>query len=275
MYFNGWLICIETVSPPQPIQLTLGAMPIIFVPPGEMFQQPLPASGYSNPRVPDPCPTLRWQNKTHPTKSQKVAVLRAIAPLAHVRAALFLPHWTIFELETGDGRSYERISLPGVVAGRTALYHHEELPLLGPIRDPSQEPAASTTLHGNSDCLRRSVLTPHTGLLESSEIIQGAWSEVDGMSSGILSMVSIGTQMLGPDRPTGHPEIEFANWDTRSLHFMPGNVNNVTVTSDGIHGAPIVDIHTGRVSGVFQESSGPFAFSTVLDNPIAEGWELV
>lgn len=280
MHFSGWLTCIETASPPRPIPLTLGTMPVMFSRPGEMFEQPLPLSGYSNPRVPDPCSTLRWPDKTHPTKRQKVAVLRAIAPLAHVRAALFLPHWTIFELETGDGRSYERFSLPGVVAGRTALYHHEDLPFLSPTRspthsnllDPSQVLAASTTLQDNPDCIRHAVLTPPTRLLESSEIIQGAWSEVDGTSSG-LSMMSIGTQMLAPACPIGHPEIEFANWDTRSVHFMFGNVDNVLL--DGIYGAPIVDIHTGGVSGFFQQSSGPFALSAVLDNLIAEGWEVV
>lgn len=280
MYFNGWLICIETASPPQPIPLTLGTVPVICVRPGEMYEEPLPLSGYSNPRVPDPCSTLRWPDKTHPTKSQKVAVLRAVAPLAHVRAALFLPHWTIFELETRDGRSYERFSLPGVVAGRTALYHHEDIPFLNPTKssthnhllDPSQVPAASTTLQDSSDRLRHSVLTPLTRLPESSEIMQGAWSEVDGMSSG-LSMMSIGTQMLAPACPIGHPQIEFANWDTRSVYFMFCNIDNVL--SDGIYGAPIVDIHTGGVSGVFQHSSGPFAFSAVLDNLTVEGWELM
>lgn len=117
---------METASTPQPIPLTLGTMPVIFVRPGEMFREPIPSSGYSNHRIPDPCPTVRWSKLTNPTKCQTetVAVLTAIAPLARVRAAIFLPAWTIFELEFGDGRSYEKQSLPGVVAGRTALYHH-------------------------------------------------------------------------------------------------------------------------------------------------------
>jgi hypothetical protein len=153
VHISGWLICIETARPPRPIPLTLGTMPVIFVRPGEMFKEPIPTSGYSNPRVLDPCPTLQWPKMTNPNKSQTVAVLKAIAPLARVRAAHFLPAWTVFELETGDGRSYEKRSLPGVVAGRTALYHHEDIPfsntLTSLIRpyfiDPSQ--ASATDLH--------------------------------------------------------------------------------------------------------------------------------
>lgn len=113
VHISAWLICMETASPPQPIPLTLGTMPVIFVRPGEMFREPIPLSGYSNPRVPDPCPTVRWPQLTNPTKRQAVAVLTAIAPLARVRAAMFLPAWTIFELEFGDGRNYEKRSLPG------------------------------------------------------------------------------------------------------------------------------------------------------------------
>ncbi|KAK9848639.1 hypothetical protein MYU51_015661 [Penicillium brevicompactum] len=99
---------------------------------------------------------------THPTKNQIVAVLTAIAPLANVRSAIFLPFWTIFELET-DGRSYERLSLPGVVAGRTALHHHEHKPFLDQgksITHPYQGSAAGTAVQENSNHFRTSFLTP-------------------------------------------------------------------------------------------------------------------
>ncbi|KAJ5758226.1 uncharacterized protein N7511_006920 [Penicillium nucicola] len=112
VHFSGWLMCIETARPPQPIPLTLGAMSVLFVRSGETVMDLIPRSGYSNPRVHDPCPNVRWLRMTNPTKAQTAAVLAAIAPLAHVRAALFLPFWTIFDLETGDGRSYTRLSLP-------------------------------------------------------------------------------------------------------------------------------------------------------------------
>ncbi|KAJ5344643.1 hypothetical protein N7452_002647 [Penicillium brevicompactum] len=271
---NGWLLCIETNCPPKPVALTLGNMPVIFVRCGEMFDQPLPKSGYSNPRVPDPCPTVRWPNMTHPIKNQIVAVLTAIAPLANVRSAIFLPFWTIFELET-DGRSYERLSLPGVVAGRTALYHHEDKPFLDQgksITHPYQGSAAGTAVQENSNHFRTSFLTPECQFEcgfgsrgTPNEFIEpetptghqprsGSWSEVGGMRSGLFSMMSIGIQAVRPVRRPSHPEIEFVNWHIRMVNFLPELVNNDI--SDGVCGAPIIDVDTGRVCGFFHLSNG-------------------
>ncbi|KAJ9487233.1 hypothetical protein VN97_g6072 [Penicillium thymicola] len=379
VHISAWLTCMETASPPQPIPLTLGTMPVIFVRPGEIFREPTPSSGYSNPRVPDPCPTIQWPKLTNPTKRQIVDVLTAIAPLARVRAATFFPAWTIFELEFGDGRSYEKQSLPGVVAGRTALYHHGDEPFSSTMRsltrprfiDPSLVSADGTTPQDDSNYLRRLVLTPGcrvesgvglpststefinaattcgvkirnlvgeemltvahheflssdevyhpfidggdldligevvddrpklnialikltpaasssftnsyyfqaeppTRLLEMSQMSQGSWSEVDGMSSGLFSMMNIGTHTMKPKRPAGHPEIKFEEWEFRSADFIFGNVDRVT--SDGVCGAPIVDIESGGVSGFFHLSDGIFAFSATLDDLVAEGWALV
>ncbi|KAJ5889011.1 hypothetical protein N7495_009052 [Penicillium taxi] len=368
----GWFICIETARPPQPIPLTLGTMPVIYVRPGEMFEDTIPESGYSNPRVPDPCPALRWPKMTHPTKNQRVAILTAVAPLANIRTVYFMPIWTIFELQTGDSCIYQRNSLPGVVAGRTALYHHADIPFHHSLRsltrdrqiDPSQAP-----LQDDSNYLRRSVLTPgcrvesgfgppgsrnqlvnaataagikirnirsgeealtvaHHGFLSSKEvyhprvsgdlvgevvdirpeldislvrlipvasysfknscyfqaqapthilegrqIIQGSWSEVDGMSSGLFSLMSCGVKDMAPIRPIGHPDIPFEKWTTRSMDFIFGNVNNAI--SDGVCGAPIVDIDTGGVAGFFHLTNGTYSFSARLDDLVAEGWRLV
>ncbi|CAG8282784.1 unnamed protein product [Penicillium salamii] len=373
--FNGWLMCFETDSPPKPIQLTLGTLPIIFVRPGEKFFDPVPESGYSNYRVPDPCPTLQWLKMAHPTNSQMVAVLEAIAPIAHVKAAIFLPIWTIFELETGDGRSYKKCSLPGVVAGRTALYHHDNSPVLGPMKsltrprliDPSQESASE--MQDNSNYLRHSILTPGcriesgfglpgtpnessnaattcgikirniageevltvsnhgflasnevyhpfiTGgdligqvvdsrseldialvkltpvssskftnscyfqaqppsrLLEKSQITLGSWHEVDGMSSGLFSIMNAGVALMKPVRPIGHPEIYFSQWNVRLVNFMFGKVDQEI--SDGVCGAPIVDADTGGVAGFFHQANGFWGYSAVLDDLVAEGWEVV
>lgn len=131
---NGWLMRIETASPPKPVPFTLGAMPVLFVPPGGPFEEPIPSAPYPNPRLPNPCPWIRWPQMVNPTKSQRTAVLEAISQLANVRAAIFLPFWTIFELETGDGRSYPELSLPGTVGGRAALYHHQKIPFFKTMR---------------------------------------------------------------------------------------------------------------------------------------------
>lgn len=114
---------------------------------------------------------------------------------------------------------------------------------------------------------------PPTRLLEMSQISQGSWSEVDGMSSGLFSMMNIGTQTMQPKRPAGHRGIKFEEWDTRSVDFFFGNVNRAI--SDGVCGAPIVDVESGGVSGFFHLSDGVFAYSAVLDDLVAEGWGLV
>ncbi|KAJ5758227.1 uncharacterized protein N7511_006921 [Penicillium nucicola] len=111
-----------------------------------------------------------------------------------------------------------------------------------------------------------------TCLLKSSQISQGAWSEVDGMSSGLFSMMNCGIMLIRPMRPIGHPELDFENWDTRSVGFLFGNVNSAI--SDAVCGAPIVDVESGGVSGFFHRSDGIFGYSSVLDDLVAEGWRL-
>ena len=101
---------------------------------------------------------------TTPTKSQTTEVLTAIAELANATAVNFLPAWTVFELETGDDRHYELASLPGIVAGQTALYHHEDVPFIPAMRsltrlDPTQPLVDGTIVQDNSNYLQQSVLT--------------------------------------------------------------------------------------------------------------------
>ncbi|CAG8899243.1 unnamed protein product [Penicillium salamii] len=374
---NGWLMRIETASPPQPISFTLGAMPVLFVPPGGPFEEPVPSAPYPNPRLPNPCPGVRWPRMVNPTKSQRIAILEAISQLANVRTAIFLPFWTIFELETGDGRTYPAHSLPGTVGGRTALYHHQDLSFfktmrsltcpriiqsseassLGPaVHDTAVHDTAvhDTAVHDTANYLRRSTLTPGcrvesgfevpspgsqpttagttcgvkirnsageerltvanrgflssndvvdtrpeldvalvkltsaaslsftntcyfqaeppTRLLESASIHQGSWSEVDGMSSGLVSMMNTGVIETRPIRPVSHPKIPFSEWQTRSVNTIFGNIEGFI--SDGVCGAPIVDVESGGVAGFFHLSDGSFATSAALDDLIAEGWVL-
>ncbi|CAG8139262.1 unnamed protein product [Penicillium salamii] len=374
---NGWLMRIETASPPQPIPFTLGAMPVLFVPPGAPLQEPMPSGPWPNPRLPDPCPGVRWPRMVNPTKSQRIAILEAISQLANVRAAIFLPFWTIFELETGDGRTYPRLSLPGTVGGRTALYHHHDLPFFKTMRSltrpriiqPSEASSLSPAVHDTANYLRRSTLTPgcrvesgfevpspgsqpanaattcgvkirniageerltvaHHGvlssndvyhpqvnggdligqvvdtrpeldvalveltpaasfsftnvcyfqaetptrLLESASIVLGSWCEIDGMSSGLFSMMNSGVYDKRPPRPVGHPEIPFSEWQTNSVNTVFGNIEGSI--SDGVCGAPMVDVDSGGVAGFFHLFNGFFATCATLDDLIAEGWGLV
>ncbi|CAG8072160.1 unnamed protein product, partial [Penicillium nalgiovense] len=103
---SGWYICIETDNPPKPVPLTLGCMPVMFVRTGETFFEPFPEAPYPNPRLPDPCPDLNWPPMEFPSDADNVAFLKALEPLANVRAVMYLPSWTVVELEYGDGRVY-------------------------------------------------------------------------------------------------------------------------------------------------------------------------
>ncbi|KAH8682817.1 hypothetical protein BGZ60DRAFT_398780 [Tricladium varicosporioides] len=375
---SGWYLWIEAANPPQPIPLTVGCMPVIFIGPGEEHLEPIPQCPYPNPRVRDPCAALQWPTMTFPSKEQNTALLVALEPIANVREIIYMPHWTIVELEYGDGRNYEPKSLPGIVAGRTTLYHHAEAPFYESMKnkarerriDPSQYPSANfgpmpqdgqnylrqssqltpgcrlesgsslpgsqtvginaatsagvklrrfdgkevlTVSHhsfltsqevyhpfANEDRIGDVIdtreeldialvkLTPTASerftnncyfqaetprmLLQGSQIRQGSWSEVDGMSSGLVSLLTYGKRYLKPKRPAGHPKIDFGEWKAYSVDAIFGAVNNTIC--DGMCGAPIVQCETGGVGGFFHLSDGLNCFTAHLDDFIAEGWQL-
>ncbi|EPE25018.1 hypothetical protein GLAREA_11599 [Glarea lozoyensis ATCC 20868] len=375
---SGWYLWIETAKPPQPVPLTVGCMPVMFIGIGEEHHEPIPQCLYPSPRIGDPCPTVRWAKMEFPTKEQNAAILTALQPLASVREIIYMPHWTIVELEYGDGRHYEPRSLPGTVAGRTTLYHHAEARFYKSMKnmtrarriDPAQHPPMNLgpmpqdahnylrqTSHLSPGCrleygfgmtgshveginaatsagvkLRRvdgqEVLTashhgflissevyhPFAGedkigdiidtrpqldialvrltptasakftntcyfqaetprtLLRGSEIIQGSWSEVDGMSSGLVTLLTYGRRFLKPKRPAGHPEIDFREWQSYSVDAIFGAVNNTIC--EGMCGAPIVQCEAGGVGGFFHLSDGVNCFTAHLDDLVAEGWEV-
>ncbi|KAJ5723363.1 hypothetical protein N7488_001398 [Penicillium malachiteum] len=373
----GWYMWIETEAPPRPIPLTVGCMPVTFSEPGSYATDPIPDAPYPSPRIEDPCPTLTWPKMAFPTKEQNVALLTALSPLAHIRAILYLPTWTVVELSYGDGHIYEPRSLPGIVAGRTTLYHHGEEPFYARMKkqtraryiDPLQYTASSGPLPQDySNYLRCSYLSPgcrvesglgptgsryesssaattlgikirngrgdefvtvaHHGFLYlgdvyhpktgediigtisdtrpdldiafakltpaasanfrndcyfqaepakrlvSGDVIEaGSWSEVDGMSSGLISLMAIGRRFEAPVRPPGHPVSPFVEWKAISVNAIFGAMN--PTISEGICGAPIVQCETGEVVGFFHLSDGMNCLTADLDDLIAEGWQVV
>ena len=148
---SGWYMFIETDNPPQPVPLTIGCMPVMFVGVGEEYFEPLPRTPYPNPRIPDPCPAVKWPVMTFPTTEQKVAILTALEPITNVRGILFMPHWTIVELEYSDGRYYEVGSLPGTVGGRTTLYHHAEEPFYKSMKNKTRARRIDPAQHQMKD----------------------------------------------------------------------------------------------------------------------------
>lgn len=63
---------IETDQPPEPVPLTLGCMPALFVGIGEAPRIPRPsAMRYANPRVKDPCPQISWPRMSQPSNASE------------------------------------------------------------------------------------------------------------------------------------------------------------------------------------------------------------
>ncbi|KFY47121.1 hypothetical protein V494_00165 [Pseudogymnoascus sp. VKM F-4513 (FW-928)] len=372
----GWFMTIETDNPPKPVPLTVGCMPVIFTSTGEKLWRLTPTSGYANPRVPNPCPEVQWERMTFPTKDQNIAILTALEPIANVRAIIYMPIWTIVELEYGDGREYQLASLPGTVGARTTLYHHEEEPFYKTMSkmardrklDPAQSSIPGPTPQDKTNYLKESsFLSPgcrvesgygmegsrneegntatsagvklqningqealtvsHHGLLDSkevyhplvsgdrigeiyddrpelgvsfvkltpdasrqfrndcyfqgqspkvllrgSDVVYGSWYEVDGMSSGLVSLLTYAPVSRKPQRPPGHPKIEYSRWEAHTLSAMFGVVNNTIC--EGMCGAPIVECETGGVAGFFHLSDGFNCLAAQLDDLVAEGWQI-
>ena len=284
LMMSGWLICIETNNPPNPVPLTVGCMPAIFIGINETFHEPSPNAPYGNPRVPDPCPHLRLPHPSpngpysnprvpdpcphlhlprmeFPTDADNVAVLKALEPLANIRAVVYLPWWTVVELVYGDNRVYGPRSLPGTVAGRTTIYHHEEAPFYSSMK--------------NLTAARRLDLAqqeePPRMLLQGKHIKAGSWAEVYGVSSGLVSLMSYGKLFQKPT--PGCPYIPFDQWHSYNIQACWGAVDEAI--SDGIGGAPIVSCENGGVTGFFHLFDGMDCLSAHLDELVAEGWEVV
>ncbi|KFY75255.1 hypothetical protein V498_09936, partial [Pseudogymnoascus sp. VKM F-4517 (FW-2822)] len=128
-------------------------MPVIFTNMGEKLWDLTPTSSYANPRVSNPCPEVQWEKMTSPTQDQNIAILTALEPIANVRAIIYMPHWTIVELEYGDGRIYQPESLPGIVGARTTLYHHEEEPFYNTMSTMAQDRRLDPAKSGASGIL--------------------------------------------------------------------------------------------------------------------------
>ncbi|CAG8932489.1 unnamed protein product [Penicillium salamii] len=87
----------------------------------------------------------------------------------------------------------------------------------------------------------------------------GSWSEVDGMSSGLISLMAIGRRFEAPERPPGHPVV----------NAIFGAMN--PTISEGACGAPIVQCESGEVAGFFHLSDGTNCLTADLDDLIAKG----
>lgn len=374
---------LETRNPPKPVPLTLGCMPVLFVGINERPDALYPNAGhYANPRINDPCPHISWPKLSNPKNAQRIGILTALENLVNAKSITFLPSMTVVDLVHDDNRIYDAKSLPGIVAGRSTLYHHDaspffnemrdlkrerridparyEIPEIGPlpvdytnylkevpslmtpgVRLTSGRGAAGTRFENLSQATSAGIrlrnvtngqdmmtvanhgfsfssevyhpgeedgskigevvrkypeldvafvklapseahklsnrvyfqAEPPVRLVSADEIEQGSWAEVDGMSSGLVSLHCNGVALFKPVRPPGHPEISFSQWKAFNISQVFGAVNDRMV--DGMCGAPIVGCDTGDVLGFFHLGNGSYARSATLDDLIAEGWAVV
>ena len=95
------------------------------------------------------------------------------------------------------------------------------------------------------------VSTGH-GTLVSSQYIADAWEK--------------------PDGPPGYPEVTFLDWMRKAVLRTFGAANQEVL--DGFRGAPLVEVGTGNVAGFFYSAHGDWAECAVLDDFIANGWEV-
>ncbi|KAF7712048.1 Uncharacterized protein PECH_005270 [Penicillium ucsense] len=114
---------------------------------------------------------------------------------------------------------------------------------------------------------------PTRSLKPGDTIQAGSWSEVDGMSSGLVSLLTVGKYFRRPQRPPGWAEIPFEYWRPDSVHTVFGAIN--PVIAEEISGAPIVEVESRAVTGFFHLFNGLDCISAHLDDLIAEGWHVV
>ena len=125
-------IIIETPIPPLPVPLTVACVAAVFVPVGSRPRHLTTRTGYSNPRLPDPIPPhMHLPKWGRPSSEQCQFVIERLAWNMNINAISFISPIIVVELCDQDGKKYERRSLPGIVGGRTTIYHHSDMPFWG------------------------------------------------------------------------------------------------------------------------------------------------
>lgn len=192
---SGWYLWTETANPQQPIALSLDYIPVSFVSIGEQFTEPIPIPQYNYliPRISDPCPDNKWGGMTFPSKEQNITFLKALEPFANVREVLYLPHWTIVDLEFGYGRVYEANSLPGIGARKTALYHYAEETFYKSMGDMTRE----RRIDPSKDLLAPTRQDSHN-YLRDPLLSPACWLEC-ALTEGVNSATSTRVKIQRPD----------------------------------------------------------------------------
>jgi hypothetical protein len=124
-------IFVYTPNPPTPVPLTLGCVPVVFLPVHDMKahydEMPWPKPLHLDPHVPDPM-GFRIGKWALPTEVQWEMVATFLCSIVPVKTITFLGSYLHVEIDTGD-LIYLTSSLPRYVAGKCVMYHLQAKPL--------------------------------------------------------------------------------------------------------------------------------------------------
>ena len=176
-----------------------------------------------------------------------------------------------------DANEYVSVANHGFLAGDEVFHPDPEGDKIGDVmkRYPELDlamvqltPAHSGRFHNQTYFQAE---TPRR-LVDTSDLVRGAWFEADGMSTGLVSFQFLIDSWERPIRPPGHPRIPVLKWQREVVFRIFGAAN--TVLTDGLCGAPFVEVETGNVAGFFHLADGDWAECAALDDFVAEGWEV-
>ena len=109
-------------------------------------------------------------------------------------------------------------------------------------------------------------------LLRGNEIMYGSWFSLDGMSTGLVSLMARGSSMHLPPRP---PVVTAITYRDYTLLDAFGQMS--TALQEGLRGAAIVEdnVPDGGVAGFFHQGNGDFAMAPCLDDLVDLSWSVV
>ncbi|KAL8871705.1 MAG: hypothetical protein Q9174_002524 [Haloplaca sp. 1 TL-2023] len=109
-------------------------------------------------------------------------------------------------------------------------------------------------------------------LLRGNEITLGSWFTLDGISTGLVSLMARGTSMEIPPPPPGATEIRHMDYTLFDAFGQMG-----TASEEGVCGAAIVECNVpdGGVAGFFSHGNGDFALAPCLDELVDLSWSVV
>lgn len=192
IFFFYPFLFIVTDNPPDPLPLTVACVATRFLPSAPLALLPGFYTNYANPRLHDPAP-LRLARWAHPTKLEITEIIRALSTIVNLRAVNWFGYYCYVELCVDD-KSYDRHSLPEIVAGKATMYHHSQASFWKDVENHALsrlvDPAAYTdrVVHDDTNYLREGAgtLQPGVRIANDPKSNDGFFSEAErGTTCGV------------------------------------------------------------------------------------------